>query len=200
MSRFSFFLALSLLTSACGGPLDQEVPEELASAMNELSTAIYVRITGTCFQTYEMLAVNTGTKLGAAALVFRPGEEGKQLAFCAGTDRIVLRGNKRSDGDFAVENVWIQQSGGAVGQNVEFVRALKLETGATFERALNATPVRAVSFQLGSHTLSDTSARQFANGRIIFAGARGSSGGGGYGQSSGSTNTRKVDAVFQEMQ
>lgn len=153
-----------------------------------------------------MKAVNTGTTLGAANLVFKPGQEGKQFAFCAGTDRVILRGNKTEDGNFAVDSVWMQQSGATVAQNVEIVRALRTASGETFERALNATQVRRTSFQLGSQSLSTTSARQFANGRILFAGPRSAAsgtatGGGGYGQPQPAAgSSRKVDAVFQEME
>jgi hypothetical protein len=201
MSRRSFFFALPLLAAACAGPVDQDASE--ATLADELTSgATYVRITGTCFQSYDMKAVNTGVTLGASKLVFKPGEEDKQFAFCAGTDRVILRGNKTADGNFAVENVWMQQSGEVVAQDVEIVRALKRESGEMFERSLNGNQVRRVSFQLGSQSLSETSAQQLATGRILFAGPRsGSTGGtGGYGQQGASTSTRRVDAIFQEME
>jgi hypothetical protein len=203
MFRRSFCFVLPVLAVACAAPAVEESPE--ASISDELTSAsVYVRITGTCFQSYDMKAVNTGATLGAAKLVFEPGEENKQFAFCAGTDRVILRGHKTDDGNFAVDSVWMQQSGETVGQNVEIVRALRTTTGETFERALNATQVRRASFQLGSHSLSTTSTEQFAKGRILFAGPRSTSssgtGGGGYGQPSTPSGARRVDAVFQEME
>ena len=209
MFRRSFFFALPLLAAACASPTaeDASADTESTDAISEelTSASVYVRITGTCFQSYEMKAVNTGTTLGAAKLVFRPGEENKQFAFCAGTDRVILRGNKTDDGNFAVDSVWMQQTGATVAQNVEIVRALRTSAGETFERALNANEVRRMSFQLGSQSLSATSTQQFAKGRILFAGPRSSASsggtGGGYGQRQPtSASTRRVDAVFQEME
>lgn len=209
MFRRSFFFVLPLLAAACASPTSDEAEssESPESISDELTSgSVYVRITGTCFQSYEMKAVNTGETLGAAKLVFAPGEEGKQFAFCAGTDRVILRGKKTADGNFAVDDVWMQQSGANVPQNVEIVRALRTATGATFELPLNASQARRISFQLGSHSLSETSTRQLGSGRILFAGPRsaasgGSTGGGGYGQPAGASGgTRRVDAVFQEME
>jgi hypothetical protein len=208
MLRRPFLFALPLLAAACASPVDQdgtEASESPESISEELTSSVYVRITGTCFQSYEMKTVNTGVTLGASKLVFKPGEENKQFAFCAGTDRVILRGNKTADGNFAVDSVWMQQTGATVAQNVEIVRALRTATGDTWERALNDTQVRRMSFQLGTQSLSEVSTRQFANGRILFAGPRsassGGGGGGGYGQpTSTSSSTRRVDAVFQEME
>jgi len=203
MSLRSLLFALPLLAAACTGPaVDEETSDVTFADDVTASGTTYVRITGTCFQSYEMTAVNTGARLGASRLSFKPGQESKQLAFCAGTDRVILRGKKTADGDFAVDNVWIQQSGAAVAQNVEIVRALKVESGETFELPLNGSQVRRVSFELGSQSLSATSSQQLAGGRILFAGARrgASSSSGGYGASpSTSASTRKVDAVFEEM-
>lgn len=197
MNRLSLCFALPLFVFACAAqPSDDETTESLADEVT--SSATYVRITGTCFQSYDMKAVNTGATLGAARLVFKPGEESKQFAFCAGTDRVILRGAKTDDGNFAVDSVWMQQSGETVAQNAELVRALKRESGETLELSLNGTQARRVSFQFGTQTLSTVATEQFAKGRVIFAGPKSGGGSGGYGQSAGAT--RKVEAVFQEME
>lgn len=211
MHRFSFLFVLPLLAATAGGcaaPSDQAESGDdeatLSDALTQGST--YVRITGTCFQSYEMKAINTGVKLGASELVFKPGQEGKQFAFCAGTDRVVLRGAKTADGKFAVDSVWMQQTGTTLGENAEIVRALKRANGESFELALNSDAVRRVSFDLGANTLSTTGARQLSTGRILFAGPRtatsnGGGGGGGYGRPAPAANgARRVDAVFQEME
>ena len=200
MNRFSFCFVLPLLAFACAAPASDEATESMSDELT--SSSVYVRITGTCFQSYDMRTVNTGATLGAARLVFKPGEESKQFAFCAGTDRIILRGAKTDDGSFAVDSVWMQASGSLVASDVELVRGLKRASGETLELPLNATQARRVSFQFGTQTLSTTAAEQFATGRVIFAGPRsGAAGGsGGYGQPGASASTRKVDAIFQEME
>lgn len=201
MSLRSFLFVLPLLAVACAAPTQEP---SIETVDDDLTAAkVYVRITGTCFQTYEMKALNTGASLGASRLVFKPGQEGKQFAFCAGTDRLVLRGSKAADGTFAVDDVWIQQSGSPLTADAEVVRAIRLETGESFERPVNAGATRRVTFQFGGQTLSTTTTAQLATGRVLFAGprvgaapAQGGYGGGGGGASSG---TRRVDAVFTQM-
>jgi hypothetical protein len=140
MSLRSMLLVLPLLAVACAAPASS--PEDGAQtemAEDDLTAGKqYVRITGTCFQSYDMKSLNTGASLGASRLVFQPGQEGKQFAFCAGTDRVVLRGSKTADGAFAVDAVWMQQSGATVPVDAEIVQALRLASGESFERPVSA--------------------------------------------------------------
>ncbi len=195
MSRIATMLMLPFVFLACASAPDDAAVESLSSEVSVAST--YVRITGTCFQSYEMTAVNTGATLGASKLVFKAGEEDKQFAFCAGTDRVILRGSKTVDGSFAVDNVWMQQSGNTVSQDTEIVRAIRLDSSETFEVAANARDVRRVTLQFGAQTLSEQGNAQLAAGRILLAGPRQTAAAGGYGQSA--SNARRVDAVFEEL-
>jgi hypothetical protein len=87
-----------------------------------------------------------------------------------------------------VHDVWLQESGPVVGNDAEFVRAIELADGRTYERSVNTAPIRRVALAFGSLTLSDRAEDQFARGRIVLASPR------------TTTTSRSVSAVFAEME
>lgn len=190
----SIFASSILFTACVTGAEDPTTVESFdddtvaADGKADAVAPVYVRITGTCFQTYNLIAVNTGASLGASDLVFDPGEESKEGFFCAGTNRALLRGSKQANGVFAVHDVWLQESGSPVGNDAEFVRALELSDGRTFERSVNTTPIRPVALAFGTLDLSARAEDQFTRGRIVLASPR------------TTTGRRSVAAVFTEME